>query len=229
MVPKKLIAAGVIATAAGGGYYVHQGGELPDFSGQGTEQTTATDSPFDTAPPLSVSGTPQASLVGPPMASLGELVRFDADHSWVIANWSRVTTSVGDQQLSGLRVPIMTGTGLNDVSGSLTYFFDAQGRVQRISLYGYTGDASDVVQLVTGVYDMKPEPATGLGMYIARWNGSPRSLLRIQQAPLVQANRPHERFLIQCEINRPSNQYGLSPEFENLLAQDKAAGRWRGR
>ena len=45
--------------------------------------------------------------------------------------WPRVTT-VPQFALAGLRVPLVTGTQIDDLAGSLTYYFDRTDQVQRI-------------------------------------------------------------------------------------------------
>ena len=71
-----------------------------------------------------------------PLPSLAEVLRFDVTVEWVMQRWPRVTTGLPQLQLQGYRVPLVTGTSLSDVAGSLTYYFNARQQVQRITLRG---------------------------------------------------------------------------------------------
>ena len=139
--------------------------------------------------------------------------------------WPRVTT-VAQSTLAGLRVPLVTGTQIDDLAGSLTYYFDRTDQVQRISFQGLTGDDRKLVEIITSAFGLHPEPALGGGMYVARWNATPTSALRVTYAPVVRSDRPHNRLQVLLEINRPDLQYGLSPEFEQLLMHDRGINRW---
>jgi hypothetical protein len=153
-------------------------------------------------------------------------MRFEATPQWVLQRWPRVSTVRAADELTGLRVPLVTGTQLDDLSGSLTYYFDKDQRVQRLSFYGYTGDASRLIGLGTTYLHLQSEPSYSAGMYVQRWNGKPTSALRISHAPVVNAANPHARLIVQLEVNRPGAYYRLSPEFEQLLQYDTHNRRW---
>ena len=118
-------------------------------------------------------------LAGKPVRDVVEVFRFDVDPQWVINRWSRVSTTMSDLQLEGFRVPLVTGNRLDDVAGSLTYYFDKNKRVQRITFEGHTGDARRLVAMVTGHFGFEEEPALGTILYMRRWNGNPTSVLRV--------------------------------------------------
>ena len=84
-----------------------------------------------TAKSNSLSPAHAASLPG-----LDEVLSFDRSVEWVMQRWPRVSTGLTYLQLQGYRVPLVTGTGLSDVAGSLTYYFNAGQQVQRITLRG---------------------------------------------------------------------------------------------
>ena len=71
------------------------------------------------------------SIVGAPVTDLREVMRFDISPSWVIERFTRVSTVLADVRLKALRVPIVTGTRVDDLAGTLTYYFDGSGKVQR--------------------------------------------------------------------------------------------------
>lgn len=170
------------------------------------------------------SGAPK--LVGSPVSDLGEVLRFDVSPQWVMGRWSRVSTVLADQELEGLRVPLVTGTSLEDLAGSLTYYFDKKHQVRRIAFHGYTGDERKVAALVAQRYKLQPTQSLHAALYLAKWNGEPMSALRVALAPVVRADSPNTRLEVMLEINRPDAYYGLSPEFKELLDRDQQAKRW---
>src|SRR5690606_40794443 len=81
-----------------------------------------------------------APLEGMPTYSLAEVLRFDVTKDWVYSRWARKSTGLAEPDLFGVRVPLVSGTRITDVAGSLTYFFNAQGAVEKIRLTGKTAD-----------------------------------------------------------------------------------------
>lgn len=165
-------------------------------------------------------------LVGAPVSDLGEVLRFDVSPQWVMARWSRVSTVLADLELEGLRVPLVTGTNLDDLAGSLTYYFDKKHQVRRLSFHGYTGDERKVAALVCQRYKLQPTQSLHAALFLAKWNGEPMSALRVALAPVVRADSPNTRLEVMLEINRPDAYYHLSPEFKDLLDRDQQAKRW---
>jgi hypothetical protein len=167
-----------------------------------------------------------ADLAGPPVAQLGEVLRFDVTPQWVTARWPRVTASLAETGLEGMRVPVVTGTSVADLAGSLTYYFDRYQQLQRLSFEGYTGDERKLVSLVTQYYGLQPEPTLDAGMYVARWNGQPSSLLRVVRAPIMTHDSPHSQLHVLLELNRPGMEFGLSPQAVAILQRDRNSRRW---
>jgi hypothetical protein len=165
-------------------------------------------------------------LGGPPVQHLGEVVRFDISPAWVVGRWPRVTTTLAGRDLEGLRVPLVTGIRPDDLAGSLTYYFDRNQQVQRLTFEGYTGDARRLLTLVTQYYGLRPEPALHAGMYVARWNDKPTSICRVSRAPIVTQASPRSQLHVLLELNRPNATFGLSPATLQVLAADEHAGRW---
>jgi hypothetical protein len=155
-----------------------------------------------------------------PAATLDELLRFDITDSWVLERWPRVSTILSNPQRKGLRVPLVTGSKPTDLAGALSYYFDENGRVQRISFQGHTGDASQLVRLATQRFQMRTEPNLGAGLYLTRWNGFPTNGLRIRHAAVVRHADPLSRLEFFFEVNRPDIGYSLSPEFVQHVQTD---------
>ncbi|MBP86571.1 MAG: hypothetical protein CMJ64_07645 [Planctomycetaceae bacterium] len=180
--------------------------------------------------------TPQTSIPtasdasGPALTGevhrLNEILRFDVSPRWVMQHWGRVSTILSESDLEGLRVPLVTGTDVTSVTGSLTYYFDKQQQVRRITLHGHTGDDSQLVDIVTKQFKLRAESALGAGMYVSKWNGKPTSVLRVSHAPVVRANSPHASLQIALEINQPRAGFGSSAAAQEMLNHDQLTNRW---
>jgi hypothetical protein len=166
------------------------------------------------------------SVAGPPVRELSEVIRFDIPPSWVTSRWPRVTTALSETGMEGLRVPVVTGTQVDDLAGSLTYYFDHQHRVQRLTFEGFTGDDRRLVALVTQDFGLQPAPTLHAGMYAAWWNAVPTSVLRVSRAPVITSASPHAQLQVFLELNRPGMHFGLSPAAHEILKKDRATFRW---
>jgi hypothetical protein len=173
-----------------------------------------------------VSGSPQPTLTGGHTDNLLSVLRFDVSPEWVSSRWSRVSTTLAEMDLEGLRVPLVTGHDTDDLAGSLTYYFNHKREVQRIAFDGYTGDPRPLIATVTRYYRLQEEPTLGAGLYLAKWNGTPTSMLRIRHSPVVRADYPNSHYEVRLEINRPAVKYGLSPAALATLRQDDLSNRW---
>jgi hypothetical protein len=151
-----------------------------------------------------------------PTVSLTEILRFDVTPEWVVARWPRVATVVGELEWSGMRVPLITGEGAQDIVGSLTYYFDGRQQLKRILLEGYCGDERALVTLAMQSFNLQPEASLHGGLYAARWSRQPVSVLAVQYAPMVNAESSHRRHVI-LELNRPEGQWRLSLQMQALL------------
>ncbi len=169
---------------------------------------------------------PVPSLVGGPIHDLRDVLRFDVNPNWVFGHFSRVTTVLADMHLDGLRIPIVTGTNPQDLAGTLTYYFDRQHTVQRITLHGFTGDPGRLVELMQRHYGMQEQPSLGAGTYVIRWNAQPTSIMQLAHAPVVHAQAENTKYTVFLELNQPSMPYGLSAAAEKIVAADKHTFRW---
>jgi hypothetical protein len=140
-----------------------------------------------------------------PPTRLEDIFRFDLTAEQVMHTWPTVTTATNQPELKGYRVPLVTGQQPESLAGSLTYYFAADQRLQRIVFHGTTGDPKPVVALVTQKFEFKPDPApdASIQRYVVRWSGKVVSELRVQPAPVVDAREPHRRLLINLLIERP--------------------------
>ncbi len=136
------------------------------------------------------------AIEGDPVHDLAEVLRFDVNSEWVLRRWPRVTTSLGEIEASGYRVPLVTGTLPDDLAGSLTYYFNEKHQVDRIIFHGTTGDPRKLVYLMTSRFNFQRtvggDPSSHI--YQVRWNGKPHSELKIRPARVVRADLPHRNY-----------------------------------
>jgi hypothetical protein len=133
---------------------------------------------------------------------LEEAIRFDLNPAWVTQRFARVSTVAGEANELGLRVILVSGTELSDVAGSLTYYFDPQQQVQRITLTGVTGDDSRLAALATQKFGMRPTETTDRGLYYGGDVNVPTSSLRVKTLPVVTAEAPYARVQVDLDIRR---------------------------
>jgi hypothetical protein len=184
----------------------------------GSSRTSGTDSRAAAASggylgqPSTHAGAPQPVVPGQRPAvendgprDLNEVLRFDGTPGWVLARWPRVTAGLAELDLQGYRVALVTGTGEEDLAGSLTYYFDKDQRVKFITFKGTTGNPRKLIALVTSRYSLKQQPTDdpSLALYQMKWNGKPQSELRIRTAHVVRADQPHSRYQVELAMKRP--------------------------
>ncbi len=237
----------IVATAIGAPYLLlnsnwFKEGQAPNAAGTHEVAPVAPGGPANAAPayqatpvwtrnpaPVAMPNLPGAAgpkLEGPGRIAFEQIFRFDLPPAFVTQNWSRVSATLAELELEGLRVPLVTGTQLDDISGSLTYYYDKNHRLQRIAFQGTSGDYRRLTAFVQKFHHLEAEPTLGAGLFMAKWNGTPKSVLRIRNAPVLRADMPLSRFEIDMEINRPDDNYQLSPEMAQSLNFDQHAGRW---
>ena len=184
--------------------------------GAADSQEVATDAPREAGQPpgefaaSAVSGFPQApakqkDIEGPRTRNLTDVFHFDGTPAWVVERWPRVTTGLAHPELQGYRVPLVTGTGQDDLAGSLTYYFDGNRRVEFLTFHGVTGDPRKLVALVVQKYGFLPEQTDdpALTLYLVKWHGNPISELRIRTARILRADQPNQRFRVDLAMKRP--------------------------
>ncbi len=241
---RHLIAAPLLAAAVAGPYLTQDGESSPpaDPSSLSAAPTfpaapllpdtlTIPENPTPHATPDTNGGLPpfdasRAQFAGIPVSDFSEVFRFDITPEWIFTRWSRVSTVTADQSLKGFRVAMVTGARVDDLAGVATYYFGRHGALQRLTFEGRTGDTRRLTAFLTQNYGFQAEPNLGAGMYLVRWNAKPMSGLRIDYAPVVRADAPHERYRLKLEINRPDYGYVMSDEFQQILSRDQETKRW---
>jgi len=185
-----------------------------------TPGPTAATSPHGAALGVLTPASPVAPtpLEGTPTYGLEEVFRFDVTKEWVYQRWARKSTALSELDLYGVRVPLVTGTQLYDLAGSLTYFFTPDGRVQCISFKGRTGDTTQLVGLVTQRYGLTWQAPTTAGEQLLelRSGKDVLSRLRTRPAPVLWANTPNESFTVDLLLQDASRGRPLAPQLAPL-------------
>lgn len=142
-----------------------------------------------------------------PNYALADVFRFDVTPHEVLTRWPRVSTGMGQLQLLGYRVLLVSGTAEHDLAGSLTYYFDAQQRCQRIAFYGTTGNPEQIVGLLTQRFRFtrKVLNAPGALVYeVPDEYGPAKSVLQMQSADIIKQAEPYRRYKLSLVIERPA-------------------------
>jgi len=157
-------------------------------------------------PVLSSNLPSEPLLEGDPAADLGEVLRFDVTTGWIMRRWPRVTTGLSHLQLQGYRVPLVTGTGPDDLAGALTYYFNPAQQVQKITFQGTTGNATRLIRLLTTRFHFARRIANDASLFlyeVPTTHGPPKSVLQVRPARILKANEPYRRFEVALVIERP--------------------------
>ena len=216
MIKKYLLATAGLTAAAGGpvAYY-----SAVDFV-QGVRAQIVAAAPADpmaalpaaTADPLPsgvlapVGAPPAGRLEGAPVADLAEVFRFDVTPGWVMQRWPRVSTGLIQIQLEGYRVPLVTGTTESDLAGALTYYFNPDQQVQRITFRGTTGDVRRLARLLTERYRFVRRVTNDPGLIVyetANSQGIQSSIARFRTVEVVKADDNRRRYEVEMVIERP--------------------------
>jgi hypothetical protein len=145
-------------------------------------------------------------LEGVQSYSLADVLRLDVSKEWVYQRWPRKSTALSELDRFGVRVPLVSGTKLDDLAGSLTYFFDGNGRVQRLSFRGHTGDTTQVVAIVTQRFGLQRQATAVVGEQLFQLGDGENviSQLRTRPAPVLWASSPHDSFSVELDLQDPA-------------------------
>ena len=160
--------------------------------------------PGEGAPAVAKSPAASQLAVGPSFSDLGQVFRWDVSSAWVLAHWPRVSAGLAEVELQGYRTPLVTGTAPDDLAGSLTYYFNRQQRLQRMTFFGTTGDARRLLALLATRFGFVRETADDPSLFLYRVRDGKKviSELRIEPAHVIRSDAPHRRFDIALWIER---------------------------
>lgn len=147
----------------------------------------------------------ETPLEGIKSISLEEVFRFDVTKEWVYQHWARKSTALAELGLFGVRVPLVTGTQLTDIAGSLTYFFDPSGRVQKITFKGNTGDTTQLVTLAVRRFGLQPQVGSVAGEQLFQTTSTSGVLSELHTRPsaVLWSSSPHDSFSVNFQLQPP--------------------------
>ena len=133
-----------------------------------------------------------------------EVFRLDVNSAWLMARWPRVTTGLAELDLHGYRVSLLTGTKEDDLAGALTYYYDKEQVIQKMTFRGVTGDPRRLVHFCTGQYEMVRETVNDPALQVYRNTSTGRkpSELAVRPANVIRADAPRERFEVDFVLHR---------------------------
>jgi hypothetical protein len=217
MFRRTFLAAAVLGAAVGVPYVASQWSQLKaSVFGGGSAASGTSPSAFQ---PVSASNNsvvsqfpaPVGAGLNPqvdqlPTVDLSEAFRWDVSPQWIMSRWPRVSSGLPGENLQGMRVALVSGLQMDDVAGSLTYYFNASQKLAKITFTGTTGDPQRLTALLVQRYGFKPFASSDPGMvqYQIRWNGAPTSTLIVRPAAIVRTSSPYERYVMQVSITDPA-------------------------
>ena len=157
-----------------------------------------------------------------PVFNFEEVFRFDISENWVKDRWNRISTNAEAVGLHGLRVALVTGTSSSDLHGSLTYYFDQNHRPQRITFRGWAGDGAKLTDFLTKFYGFRPQPTHWAGFYLSENGGNQTGGILMQYPTVIYRENQIQQVAVVMEINNPGGNFGLSQEFQSLIAGSQA-------
>jgi hypothetical protein len=191
---------------------------LPDAATEGKEGAPSAENGSAAARP------PEKAAEAPPLAprplprpapiDLDQVFDFGITPAWVLGRWPRVSTRLADIELLGYRVPLVSGTRPDDLAGSLTYYFNSQQELERISFQGTTADGRRLIALLERKFGFKRQLTTDPNLYLYQvlWSDKPKGQLWFQPADVVAADNRYGAFQVRLAIDRPSSYSPYAPQ-----------------
>ncbi len=141
---------------------------------------------------------------GGQISSFNRIFQCGAPRSWVQRTYDDASRTM-DQQREGLRVTLVTGDKLEDLAGSLTYWFDRQGRVERITFQGVTGNPAKLVSFAHRSQKMVARGCERDAIFVRDGKNGPLHLLHISRLPFVNVQTQYGRYEVTLELNQPGS------------------------
>lgn len=188
-----------------GSRLITQVGQLP---GQFFSSSRAAESDSDDQRPLSPLAKQVDQAVkkfhgdGGRISDFNKIFQCGAPRSWVQRTYGDASRTVDADQQSGLRVTLVTGNELEDLAGSLTYWFDRQGKVQRIQFRGVTGNPAKLASFARRSQKMVPRARQQDALFVRTSTKGTQHLLRISRPAVVDVSTLYGRYNISLELNR---------------------------
>jgi hypothetical protein len=219
MANRPLMIASLLGASVGVPYFASQ--SVNSFQ-QGSKTSPTSSSPAAAAspsPPLPHPATGPTALPAsaavpagtavrqnPRFQSVDQFLRFDLTKEWVYRSWSRKSTGPTDVGLFSVRVPLVMGTQMTSLAGSLTYYFNTHNQVEHISFRGRTADTTQLVNFLARTYEFqRVESPVGENVYQVQRRGRVQSELRTRTEPVLENGSPHSSIAVELELARPGS------------------------
>ncbi len=211
---KKLRWPALVMAMTGGPYAYFESGGWTDAAANAWNEwsaPTVKTSAVTTPTPLASAGlygshqTGAAGNAAP--TALAELFDFQVSPAWVADHWPEVSLGMADVKLTGHRVMLVTGSQPRDLAGSLTYYFDDNGALQRIRFEGVTGDPRPLVaeMALKHRFVRCRTDVPGGEIFQVHRDGKAAGELRIRSVPVLKADSVLGRYSVSLAIDRPSS------------------------
>ena len=138
------------------------------------------------------------------IADFNTVFQCGAPRSWVQRTYGDISEAA-DGQREGLRVSLVTGNRPEDLAGSLTYWFDRQGRVERITFQGVTGNPAKLVSFAHRSQKMVARGCERDAIFVRDGKNGPLHLLHISRLPFVNVQTQYGRYEVTLELNQPGS------------------------
>jgi hypothetical protein len=163
-----------------------------------------------------VQGTPPVYFG---FASPSEYINFNITPEWVKQRWPQASIGNFDNELTGFRVPLVSGPMPTDLHGSLTYCFDSSRRLQRILFRGWTGDTSAISGYFVTQYGFDERSSKIAAGFLKKmvW-GRTEGFLRFDNPPVGSGGNLNERYMVLFEVTNPSSSLEISEHNLAILA-----------
>ena len=222
MFRKTFLTAGVLGAAVGGPYAASHWQELKaSVFGAGNGNSAISSGAFNPVsanysatpqlPAVTPNGVPMGAGLNPqadetPIVEMSEAFRWDTTPQTVMSRWPRVSSGINEESLHGMRVALISGLRMDDVAGSLTYYFATSQKCAKITFSGTTGDPARLISLLTDRYGFKPVGSQDPSVlrYEIRWMGDAHSWLVVRPSAVVRSSSPYARYEVQAIINDPA-------------------------
>lgn len=194
----RIASAEARTTSCSGG----EGADGPSAGGESATEPSAAQVQMAASPATGAD----AMATGTPIYDLAEVLRFDVTPRWIADRWPRVSAAVGQLELRGYRVPLVTGAAEDDLAGALTYYFNPWQQVQRITFFGTTGNVQKTLHLLTNRFHFARRLTNDPGIFLYEVqspDGKTTSALWIRHAPVVKASQPRQRYEVALTLERP--------------------------
>lgn len=202
----RLLPAALVFGAAGAGYiYTNQEYAKTLSPAAWISDESSATSPGEPEAIEKLAHAPPEEIVavaGPAELRLDEIFRFDLTPRAITDRWNRVSTGLGDVRYQGYRVPLVTGTTARDLAGSLTYYFDSNVRLRRITFLGTTGAPEPVIAYLSRQYGFSRFDTGNARVTTYRTRYRYTGLLEITPAKVLDRDQSEKNYQINLSIER---------------------------